>query len=311
MNINELFSNVAEFPDPAAQIRLANLVGIDEIKRQVIAEAMLLLDPSTVEKWSIKYHGEVFRAVDEVKQRTPLLVFDGDVGTGKTELAETFADAVARTMRIDVTLYSLSLSNRGKGAVGEMTSLLTSAFAEVSSTASKARDQNGQVRRGVVLLVDEADALAQSRELTQMHHEDRAGVNALIRGIDQLRNDQLPVLTLLCTNRIGALDPAVLRRAAGVFQFARPNDVLRRQLLEALLQGIGVSDLEMDKLVSLTSATASRAYGCSYSDLRQRLVPQAVLDAMSSDVPLTGKLLIEHAETFEPTRPFGTIDDAG
>jgi hypothetical protein len=30
--------------------------------------------------------------------------------------------------------------------------------------------------------VDEGDALAQSRDLAQMHHEDRAGVNALIRG---------------------------------------------------------------------------------------------------------------------------------
>lgn len=311
MNSNDLFSNVAEFPDPVAQGRLASLVGIDEIKRQVIAEATLLLDPSTVEKWCVKHHGAIFRAVDEVKQRTPLLVFEGDVGTGKTELAETFSDAVARSMRVEVTLYSLSLSARGKGAVGEMTSLLTSAFAEVSSTASKARDSSGRVRRGVVLLVDEADALAQSRELAQMHHEDRAGVNALIRGIDQLRNEQLPVLTLLCTNRIGALDPAVLRRAAGVFQFARPNGLQRTQLLEVLLEGIGLSDQEMEKLVALTNATSSRSYGCSYSDLRQRLVPQAVLDAMSRDVPLSGKLLIDHAETFEPTRPFGTPDDVG
>lgn len=309
MNSSDLFSNVAEFPDPTAQSRFESLVGIDAIKRQVIAEATLLLDPATLEKWCIKHHGTMFRAVDEVKQRTPLLVFEGDVGTGKTELAETFSDAVARAMHVDITLYSLSLSARGKGAVGEMTSLLTRAFSEVSSAASKARDSKGQVRRGIVLLVDEADALAQSRELAQMHHEDRAGVNALIRGIDQLRNEQLPVLTLLCTNRIGALDPAVLRRAAGVYQFTRPNEVQRRQLLGALLQGVGLSDPELAQLVSLTDATQGRSYGCSYSDLRQRLVPQAVLDAMARDVPLSGALLIEHAKTFEPTRPFGAVDD--
>lgn len=311
MTSSDLFSNVVEFPDPSAQARFAGLVGIDEIKRQVIAEATQLLDPSALEKWSIKHHGGLVRAVDEVKQRTPLLVFEGDVGTGKTELAETFPDAVAATMHVDISLYSLSLSARGKGAVGEMTSLITRAFAEVSSTAAKARDGKGQVRRGVILLVDEADALAQSRELAQMHHEDRAGVNALIRGIDQLRNDQMPVLTVLCTNRIGALDPAVLRRAAGVYQFTRPNKLQRRQLLEDLLEGIGVSDRELETLVSLTDATSSRSYGCSYSDLRQRLVPLAVLDAMSRDVPLTGKLLIEHTKRFEPTRPFGASDDVG
>jgi AAA+ superfamily predicted ATPase len=308
---NDLFSSVTDFPDPTAESRFASLIGIDEIKSQVVAEATLLLDPTTLEKWSVKHHGEILRAVDEVRQRTPLLVFEGDVGTGKTELAETFSDAVARAMKVDITLFSLSLSSRGKGAVGEMTSLLTRAFAEVSSTASKARDDKGQVRRGVVLLVDEADALAQSRELTQMHHEDRAGVNALIRGIDQLRNDQLPVLTLLCTNRIGALDPAVLRRAAGVFQFTRPNEVQRRQLFEKLLEGVNIPEEELVQLVSLTDATPSRLYGCSYSDLRQRFVPQAVLDAMSRDVPLTGALLVERAKTFEPTRPFGAPDDVG
>ena len=35
-------------------------------------------------------------------------------------------------------------------------------------------------RGAVILLVDEADALAQSREAAQMHHEDRAGVNAFL-----------------------------------------------------------------------------------------------------------------------------------
>lgn len=311
MTSKDLFSNVAEFPDPNSQVRFDGLVGIDEIKRQVIAEATLLLDPSMIEKWRKKHHGKNFCAVDEVKQRIPLLIFEGDVGTGKTELAETFADRVARTMNIQITVYSLSLSARGKGAVGEMTSLLTNAFAEISSTASKARDSKAKVRHGVVLLIDEADALAQSRELAQMHHEDRAGVNALIRGIDQLRNDKLPVLTVLCTNRIGALDPAVLRRAAGVYQFMRPNDLQRRQVFDVLLDGIDLSERELNELVSLTGVTPDRPYVCSYSDLRQRLVPQAVLDAMSLDVPLTGKLIVEHAKNFRATRPFGALNNAG
>lgn len=96
------------------------------------------------------------------------------------------------------------------------------------NSAATARDSKGQITRGVILLVDEADALAQSRELAQMHHEDRAGVNALIRGIDGLRDDRLPVLTILCTNRPEALDPAIIRRAAALLPFARPNDDQRR-----------------------------------------------------------------------------------
>lgn len=301
-----LFGRASAFPDPDAQDRLAALVGVDHITRQLIAEASLLLDPSPLLDWSKKhYPSSVIRAVDEVTRRTPLIVFAGDVGTGKTELAETFPDAVARTMRIALTLYPLSLSARGKGAVGEMTTLLTQAFAHVRDAALKGRDSKGRVRHGVILLVDEGDALAQSRDLAQMHHEDRAGVNALIRGIDQLRNEQLPVLTVLCTNREDALDPAIVRRAAQVFRFERPDDEQRRVLLQSLLDGASLSSATLEKLVSITGGGKGAPYGCTQSDIRQRLIPQAVLDAVSRDAPLDGKRLIELAEDFEPTRPFG------
>ena len=67
-----------------------------------------------------------------------------------------------------------------------MTNLLSKAFAEVKHVARRAH-AGRRHNAGIVLLIDEADALAQSRELAQMHHEDRAGVNALIRGIDDLQ----------------------------------------------------------------------------------------------------------------------------
>lgn len=304
VGVNELFGQVVDFPDPAAQHRLAALVGIDEIKGRLIAEASLLLDPSKLTKWSERHHKAVTSAVEEVGKRTPLVVLAGDVGTGKTELAETFGDAVARSLRVDVTLYPMSLNTRGKGAVGEMTTLLTSAFDFVRDVASKGRARDGRVTHGVVLLIDEADALAQSRELAQMHHEDRAGVNALIRGIDGLRNDNLPVLTALCSNRLDALDPAVLRRAAATFAFTRPDDEQRRQLLRRLLSGLDVTDTEIDKVVELTGFRDGRPYGCTYSDIRQRLVPGVVLDAFREDVSVTGDRVVAFAESFAPTRPF-------
>lgn len=217
-----LFDRVFHYPDPDAGRRLAGLVGIDGIRADRIREAKTLLDPTVLERWSTKHYKTVLPVVEEVGARTPLVVLAGDVGTGKTELAESFADTVARDLGIEMTLYPLSLSARGRGAVGEMTTLLTAAF-EVVTEAAKGGRVKGSVKSGVVLLVDEADALAQSRDLVQMHHEDRAGVNALIRGIDTLRARRLPLLTVMCTNRAGALDPAVLRRAARIFRFARPE----------------------------------------------------------------------------------------
>jgi AAA+ superfamily predicted ATPase len=302
-----LFGRVLEYPDPDAQRRLDGLVGIDANKAALIREARILLDPSALERWSIEHYGAVLPIAAEVAGRTPLVVLAGDVGVGKTELAESFPDAVAREMDVPIVLYPLSLSARGRGAVGEMTTLLTAAFETVTEAARGSRDSKGKVRSGVILLVDEADALAQSRELAQMHHEDRAGVNALIRGVDTLRRQSLPVLTIMCTNREAALDPAVLRRAAAILHFARPNDAQRRELLAGALEGAGVGDEDLDELVRLMGPRDGRPYGCTFSDVRQRFLVEAVLDSLDRG-PLRGDRMVALAAEFVPTPPFGGAD---
>ncbi|MGO8656634.1 AAA family ATPase, partial [Rhizobium ruizarguesonis] len=93
-----------------------------------------------------------------------------------------------------------------------------------------------------MFLVDEVDAVTQRRESAQMHHEDRAGGNAFIRGIDRLAERQLPVAVVLCTNRLTAIDPAVLRRAAEIFDFDRPGDVQRRAVIEGPLTELGFNN---------------------------------------------------------------------
>jgi len=308
MSTSELFGDVREFPDPDAGDRFDALVGLDEIKKRLVSEAQVLVDPTVLEEWSNAFHGRLIQAVKSVTDRAPLVVLAGDVGTGKTELAENVGDPIAKALKVDVALYPLSLSARGKGLVGEMTTLLTQAFEAVRGGISGSRDSGGRVRRAAILLIDEADALAQSRELAQMHHEDRAGVNALIRGIDSLRKERLPVLVLMCTNRPDAIDPAVLRRAARVFQFSRPTEGFRRQILASDFDGAGLSEAVIDSLVALTGPSPDCPYGCTYSDLRQRFVPDAVLDALGTG-PITEARLIELAEDFKPTRPFESSEE--
>lgn len=309
MTSDGLFGRVLGYPDPDSQRRLDALVGIDGNKARLIGEAKTLLDPAVLERWSIEHYQRVLPIVAEAMDRTPLVVLAGDVGTGKSELAESFPDAVARELGIDMTLYPVSLSARGRGAVGEMTTLVSAAFDRVVAAAEKAgRDSKGKVRHGFVLLVDEADALAQSRDLAQMHHEDRAGVNALIRGIDDLRRQRLPVLTVMCTNRDAALDPAVTRRAAAILRFARPTDEARRQLLERGLEGTGIGGEDLAELVRLTGPRDGRAYGCTFSDLRQRFLVEVVLDSLVRG-PVRGEHLVAMAAEFVPTPPFGETNE--
>lgn len=307
---SDLFSNVLEYPDGAARSRFEALVGLDHVKQRLVTEASVLINPRLLEDWSQRQHGVLLPAVSAVEQRAPLIVLAGDVGTGKTELAESVGDPIARNLRLDtLTLYPLSLSARGRGLVGEMTTLITQAFDHVRDSLAAARDRSGRVRSAAILLVDEADAIAQSRELAQMHHEDRAGVNALIRAIDGLRRDGLPVLTIMCTNRADALDPAIARRAAHVFTFVRPSLEQRVNVLTTALSGTSIPPEDVAKAAALLGDSDTRRWGVTYSDLRQRFIPDLVLDAFNQDIAITGARLMSAAESFAPTRPFGAGHD--
>ena len=298
-----IFEEVREYPDPAAARRFASLVGLDEMKDRLLKEARLLLDPESLSAWSAKHHRQKLRLLDFFRDRPPLFIFAGDVGTGKTALAETFGDAVARDADLRVTLYSLSLNARGTGAVGEMTSLLSAAFNEVKHAAKKSSGRGGKHSSGIVLLIDEADALAQSRELAQMHHEDRAGVNALIRGIDDLATGNVPAIVVMCTNRLESLDPAVRRRAAATFTFTRPNDEQRLALLQPVLEELGFTSPQIHSLVTATGPTKGCAYGYTYSDLTQRLLPGLLLKAYPAHA-ITFAMAKDVIEAHPPTPPF-------
>lgn len=305
---SELFGHVQEFPDPDSGARFDALIGLDHVKTRLVHEAAVLLNPALLDEWAARHHGGATAAVRSVSERVPLIVLAGDVGTGKTEVAETVGHPISQKLGVDMVLYPLSLNARGTGLVGQMTRLITGALAEVRDKASKAR-RDGRIARGYLLLVDEADSVAQSRELVQMHHEDRAGVNALIQGVDAFRKDRLPVLTIMCTNRADAIDPAVARRAAHIFEFTRPDQQQRYHVVAAELGEMGITAEELTRVAQLLGPNRSREWGGTYSDLRQRFVPDAVLDAYMQGRPVTGPRLIELATSFRATRPFGQASD--
>ncbi|QEG35822.1 AAA family ATPase [Bythopirellula goksoeyrii] len=299
-----IFDEVTEFPDPETKRRLERLVGLDEVKERLVKEAMMQLQPSSLEEWSLRHFDHLLPALCFFQRRPPLFILAGDVGTGKTELAETFGDAVSRKAGIPILLHSLSLTARGTGAVGEMTRLISAAFAMIKSQAACLTDRQAATT-GHILLIDEADALAQSRESAQMHHEDRAGVNALIRGIDDLAEGRRPVLVVMCTNRLRALDPAVMRRAAATFEFSRPNAEQRRVVLRNAFPEYVCSESELTRIVELTGNRDVGA-GFSFSDITQRLVPSVVLAAYPNQ-GINAELIASVALTIKPTPTFTEV----
>jgi AAA+ superfamily predicted ATPase len=302
MSTNEdLFHPVIELPEPVRAARYQRLVGIDDIKDRLRREAHILANPAALVTWAAEHHQVDLPALSLMTDRAPLFVFAGDVGAGKTALAESFGCDLAETLDLPVYLYRLKLSARGSGLVGEMTTLIGDAFAYLLTLGRKARGRNGP-NTVYVLVVDEADALAQSRAAQQMHHEDRAGVDALLAGVDSLAGAQVPILVVMCTNRERALDPAVLRRAAAIFAFGRPDDSQRRAVLTAALDGTGIDTAAIDEVVGMTGPAAERP-GFTYSDLTHRLVPAAVLAAFPGK-PLTADILLDVAAGLTPTPEF-------
>ncbi|MBW5480384.1 AAA family ATPase [Streptomyces bambusae] len=298
---DDLFHPVIELPEPTRRARYDRLIGLDSTKLRLRKEAALLADPRRLQAWAVTHHGGDVAALTLFVDRAPLFVFAGDVGSGKSALAESFGCDLADFLSLPVYLYRLKLATRGSGLVGEMTSLIGDAFTHMHMVGRRVSGPQG-ARAVQILVVDEADALVQSREAQQMHHEDRAGVDAFLAGIDSLAGAQLPVVVVLCTNRLGALDPAVMRRAAATFTFARPDDAQRHAVLTQALGGLDIRPETVRKVVELTGPTGI-CPGYTFSDLTQRLVPAAVFRAFP-DRPVTDDDLLALAEELEPTPVF-------
>lgn len=307
MTYDELFDEIREMPDGNADREFEKLVGLDRLKNILLKEASLILVPELLEQWSSEKHGIVLPCVEQFHNRPPLMVFSGDVGTGKTTLADSLGSPIAREEHIKVTHIRLSLTTRGEGAVGQMTHLISRAFDEVVKLAKKGTKSDGKPTSAVVFVIDEADALAESRDTEQMHHEDRAGVDAMISGIDRITREHLPVLMILCTNRSRSLDPAVLRRAAIHHEFMRPDAEQREALFRRAFDRV-FDDEQYRELSRRTGSDAGdRDYGHSFSDITQRLIPNILLDAFPNR-PVSFDLALSTLDRTEPTRPFGPTD---
>lgn len=302
-DFDDLFGRRLAYPDPDARRRFDAIVGIDDPKSRALKSISIFLNPEKLMLWGKKFHKGAPNLLDQMLRRPPLMIFAGDVGTGKTMLAESIGDPVARQLKISVTLFPVSLSARGSGRVGEMTKLISSAFEFALKEAEKFKNRGkNSPRAGIILLIDEGDALAQSREMAQMHHEDRAGVNAFVRGIDRMAASQVPAVAIMCTNRLSAIDPAVKRRAAEIIEFSRPNKAQAKSVLSILTE-VGFSDLEISKLADAATNSIASGIGFTYSDLTQRLLPAIVLNAYP-DEPVKFKNVSQIIEGMSATPAF-------
>ncbi|MEH0294805.1 ATP-binding protein [Agrobacterium sp. CCNWLW71] len=271
MTQQNIFDSELALPDEGLVKREKTLLGFANRYTRVHDQLRLLLNVGALGDWNRKHHGGKLGLCDLVAEQYPLVIFHGDVGTGKTATAECIANRlVAEARSSDSILFKLSNRVRGSGMVGEMGTLIAEAFRKVTQAAGKSRR--------AILIIDEGDSLAASRTQDHSHHEDKVAVNTLIQGIDDLRQYGGRIVVILCTNRLSALDPALRRRAAIVEAFNRPSDAERQQLFQMDLAGLGLTQANLADLVRLTASRDGRPCW-TYSDIRTRLYPAALARA--------------------------------
>ncbi len=290
---SRVYEREVALPDAYIYQQAQRLIGLSERYEHLRRDLQLLLERDQIEQWSRKQYGRVMPLVRVAQDRYPLVIFHGDVGTGKTAMAEAIADALARDLKREAMLFALSTRVRGAGMVGQMSQLIHDAFEIVMQEAGKSRLS--------FIIIDEADSLAVSRNGDQSHHEDKVAVNTLIQRIDDIRRCNGRVLVFLCTNRFKALDPAIVRRAGRIERFDRPDDRQREELLRRECEGLGLGEATIRKVVALTGPQGeAHRLGFTFSDLRTRLLPEALARAFP-DRKVTAEDLIGAAFDLTPS----------
>ena len=278
----EFFSLAVRYPAPEYQGRISRLLGIESIISEVQGILRSLI-PGALESWALRHYPQ--QEVDPRSELngTPALLFSGDPGVGKTELATSIGDWLARESGYPVQLLKLDLGVRGGGHVGEFTTNITEVWRQVV-------ERHLATEGFSILLLDDADALVQSRAGSDQHHEDRAGVDAIIQQLDNHRH--LAIVVILITNIIDYTDPAVRRRAVHKFFFPRPNLAVRRQLFnKPFLRHLPATLL--DEAAELTD-------GYTPHDI-QAIYEQVIRRAYRDDCPLTPEMFWDALVSSQPT----------
>ncbi len=168
------------------------------------------------------------------------LLFWGPPGCGKTAAARMLAS------RLGIPFGVVRLG-----------SLITSFVGETGSNLQRVLDFAESSR--MVLLLDEADAIAKTREDENDVGELRRVVNSLLQGLDSFASKDS--ILILASNHTRLFDEAVWRRFDDVIHFPMPQKSERLILLKHLASGL--------KITGSMDAVASKLAGVSFADIEK------------------------------------------
>jgi SpoVK/Ycf46/Vps4 family AAA+-type ATPase len=218
--------------------------------RQLFSSPFLVFSPETHDALQrvLFEHREASRLAEAGLRPKSRLLFWGPPGCGKTAAAGWLATELAIPLGV-VRVGTLITS-----FVGETGANLQRVLAYAEQTP-------------MVLLIDEADAVAKSREDAQDVGELRRVVNALLQGLDAFNSRHS--IIIFASNHSHVFDSAVWRRFDDVISFPLPDKAERLRLLKQLTNGL--------RLTGSLTTVASKLAKISYADI-ERAVHEVAKD---------------------------------
>jgi len=280
------------YPDERAAARYAALVGMEDVKSRMHNELALWLAPERLADWSHRYgHQGLVSELAAPPSRAPVIVLAGDSGTGKTSLAESLGDPLARSLRVKLRAYRVGPS---PGSAQPLETALRPDSASQSAAVEPAPAISGHL-----LIYDQQYALETGGASDPQGRPDRTGVDRAVRAAEMLAARGQPAAVILCVGHPSQVDVAVRRLTSEPFVLARPGAAQRELVLRRLTEGLPMSDAELVRLVRATGPRDGTP-GYTYGDLAQRLMHAAIL-ASYPDRPLTAATLIGVARRLTST----------
>jgi len=212
-----------------------NIAGYERQKRQI--EDSLLLNLFFKETFTAVSKGT---RVENVSNLPKAVLFDGPPGTGKTSAARALSEMAV------IPLVYVPIESITSKYYGESEKILAQLFAKCASLSDK----------GVIIFLDEVDALVTSRD-SEMHDASRRILGVLLKEIDGFDADgSRNNVVIAATNRKSDLDPALLSRFEFRVEFDLPDSACRSQILGKYAKHL--SDEEREELAELTRGFSGR-----------------------------------------------------
>ena len=99
MSQTSIFDSEIPLPNDALARREKTLLGFAARYARVHDQLRLLLNVGQLASWNRQHHGGRLALCDLVAEQYPLVIFHGDVGTGKTATAECMANRLVAEAR--------------------------------------------------------------------------------------------------------------------------------------------------------------------------------------------------------------------